>query len=97
MSDWIDVERFEVGKVYEHRRGDLMRIVGVVETTGGGWCFVGESGSGGISEVGMGTSYSLNWREAPESTWWEHWLKGNDFSVELKSKLELARTKESRL
>lgn len=93
--DWKDAERFEVGKVYEHRAGKLMRIVGEVETEGYGKTLVAEeNGESNLIPVGIGEGHIDNYREVPLSRWYETWLEGNENSEELRKLLEQALLNE---
>jgi len=86
--DWKDADCFEVGKVYEHRTGRLMRIVGEVETTGYfNPTLVGEEmGRGDLMPVGCDEDSAQNYREVPLSRWYKAWLDANPNNEELGKK-----------
>ena len=81
---------FEVGKVYQHNAGRIVKILKKIETTGYGQCLVAEDLQGNLHPFGEGRSYAVNWEEIPLSKWWSNWLEGNSDSSELKEKLEQA-------
>jgi hypothetical protein len=87
--DWRDADHFELGKVYEHRTGKLMRVAAHVVTVGHGDTLVAEDTSGSLIPVGDDSDSAMNYREVPESRWWKAWLEGND-DDELRAKYEAA-------
>ena len=67
------VSHFEIGKYYKHPNGDVMHIIGAVQTTLYGWSLLAEKhGSDNLNPVGQGTGDADNWTETTE----EHWLSG---------------------
>jgi len=68
-------QAFEIGKYYMHSScGTVMHIIGALNTTLYGWCFIAEEHGGGrFKPLGFkDDSYSQNWKETTKS----HWLTG---------------------
>ncbi len=65
--------RFEIGKVYQHTSGQMMKIVGEVETTTHGKTLVGEVGDPDrwhdLKPIGHDEAAAENWAEATEAEW----------------------------
>lgn len=61
---------FEIGKVYKHPSGEIMRITGVTKTTLYGECLIGESShSFDLKPVGLGRDAAEGWREVDKKEW----------------------------
>ena len=89
--------RFEIGKVYTHSAGEMVMIVGEVETTLYGKTLVAESICvTHLKAFGDDEDATQNWSEVPLSVWWKHWLKGNEGSPDLQRKLAEALEAEER-
>ena len=62
--------KFEEGNVYKHSSGTIMKIVGKVNTTGYGVCFVGEEiGKADLKPIGMDSDATQGWEEVEEEIW----------------------------
>ena len=72
------IPAFQIGHVYAHQTGRLMRVVGEVETTGYGRVLVGEeSSSSNLIPLGRDATASQGWREVKLVTWYDHWIRSN--------------------
>ena len=70
--------KFEIGKVYKHSSGQIMAIVGKVNTTGYGECLVGECfDMVNLKPIGMDEDATQGWEEIEMTLWDEAWKKNN--------------------
>lgn len=69
MCKWVDAERFEVGKYYEHKGGLKLSIVGEIDTTAYGRCLVGEESDGSLRPVGSAPENAWGCREISKEEW----------------------------
>lgn len=66
--------KFEVGKVYKHNSGAMMKIVGRANTTSYGECFVGERvGNANLFPTGTDEDATQGWEEIDEEIWNKEW------------------------
>ena len=63
--------KFEIGKVYRHKTGRVMKIVGVVQSTTRGLTLIGEQLQGQVTffAVGSDESATLNWEAVGDEVW----------------------------
>ena len=62
---------FEVGKAYKHTSGQMIHIIGSVQTTRFGFCLVAESSwSDDLKPVGIGLKHTVGWHEIPLNLWY---------------------------
>jgi hypothetical protein len=95
-EDWQDAEGFEIGKAYQFRgTGELMHVIGSVDTLGYGATFIAET-HGGFNPIGMGSGHSDNWREVPLSQWYAEWLPANAENGDMRERYEAALEEESK-
>ncbi len=61
---------FELGKYYKHSDGEMMRILGEVESNMYGTCLVGErQNKSDFQPVGTDESNAVNWAEIQKEEW----------------------------
>lgn len=93
-DDWQDAESFEVGKAYQFRgNGEMMHIVGSVDTLGYGSTLIAET-QVGFKPVGAGPGHTDNWREIPVSQWYADWLPENGDNGDLRQRYEAVLEEE---
>lgn len=62
--------KFEVGKVYRHSSGGLMRIIGGLQTTMYGGCLIAESSNeSNLRPVGQDEGATVGWTEVSMDRW----------------------------
>lgn len=66
---------FELGKCYAHNGGCQMKIVGIMDSTMFGTCFVGEEIGGKFIPVGMSNENFVNWYEISKDSWMKNFSK----------------------
>lgn len=82
------VERFEIGKVFRHPSGKLIKIVGQVKTVAYGTTLVGEDmNCSNLLPVGDDEVAAEHWWEVKESEWWAQWVEANPYDDDLKRRL----------
>ena len=68
--------KFEVGKVYKHTSGQIMHIIGGLQTTLYGGSLVAEcSGSANLKPVGQDENAAVNWAESTIEEWMKNFSK----------------------
>ena len=61
---------FEVGKVYKHPGGCIIRIIGGLQTTMWGGCLIAEeAGSSHLKPIGQDEQAAVNWTETTMEEW----------------------------
>ena len=70
-TEMEEVKEFEMDRFYRHGGGNCIHIIGKVETTLYGQCFVAEEhDSPHLMPIGMGTGgYSQNWYLTDQDDW----------------------------
>ena len=68
--------KFEIGKYYRHNNGNMMNVIGGLQTTMYGGCLVGEEiFSTNLKPLGQDEESTINWSEITKDDWLKNFSK----------------------